>query len=357
MSLIAEVVIPQMFTAFAQDLGYSQYNGLHHKQYYCKNCGQSFSAAWGIKPGCFWRSEYGNVFRCPRCGVEHSKHVVIASNEEELPDKVRLTVKEYQDVVTLEVNCKTVYFTGVLLPRTGRYKEVFRFDTKKQSVLFYRNSNEVDREAVEIGSPFDISLFEKSILWYFQPISLAVKNHKKELNRILRVLRETVHRKMEKHQKHKISSMFVNPGTEHGTFLLPLLNIAYRVSCPDAPNLPSIYRESKEVIVRFWDSKIFSQEDFETLKTNMAEVIKLNRKRGNNFVSSMIQVFKLPDTPFIRKAIHEEPFNVMILSRAFQLCRNYDNACRMYKGLLNILTVRQGINNNILWFLQEMKPL
>ncbi|GAB4272086.1 PcfJ domain-containing protein [Thermincola ferriacetica] len=348
MPLIAEVIIPQMFTAYAEDLGYLD-NGLHHFQYFCKECDQIFASAWGKIPGTLAYYERGNFFYCPYCGKKHDKNVVCIKQKDPAPDKIRLAVKEYKDVVTFEIFSKTVEFKDYLKLYKGSYKEIFRFDISRQTVLFFKADNESEREAFEIGNPVDVSIFEKSILQSFQPYSLANSYQKKELNRILKVLRETVHRKLEKRLGHKIASMYVSPGQYHGTFLLPILNIAYRVLCPDAPNLPSIYRETRRNIMSFWKMKMISDHSY------MDDVIAMRRKKS--FVPAMVAANLLPDTPFVRRVISENPFDVVLLTKAFKLCSNYDYAIRLFEGLRKLGDVSSPPNKNLIKFLHVMKVL
>ena len=75
MTIIAELKIPQMFTAYAEDMDYLD-NGLHHYQYFCKECDQAFASAWGKPPWAFAYCERGSYFSCPHCGIKHQKNVV-----------------------------------------------------------------------------------------------------------------------------------------------------------------------------------------------------------------------------------------------------------------------------------------
>lgn len=348
--LIAEVIIPQMFSAYAEDLGYLE-NGLHHFQYFCEQCDQAFTAGWGQKPGMlYWPKERGDYVHCPNCGTVHNKNIVY-NHKREAPNKIRLCVKVYEKLVTFEVYTDTVEFRGLLRVFSGKRKEVFRFDISKQTVLFYGNSGGVDKEAIEIGNPFKLDVLDKSILQFFQSNCLANSQQKNELNRILRVLRETVHLKLEKHLGHKISSMYVCPGQYHGALLLPIFNIACRVTCPDAPNLLSVYRENQKNINAFWKLKAFTEDvDF------MDEVIAMKRKTG--FIPAMILVNKLPDTPYTRRALSKNPFDVALLNLAFKLCKNYDCAVRMFEGLQKLsLNNYCTINKNVINFLRLVKAL
>lgn len=342
--LIAEVIIPQMFTAYAEDLGYLD-NGLHHIQYFCEQCDQAFTSAWGRKTGCLNWCERGNYFYCPNCNTKHEKNVVYIKRQVQAPNKIRLSVKAHENVVILDASSNTVYFSDLLRVYSSKYKESFRFDLAKQTVLFTNYHNRYEIESLEIGNLFKLDVFNKSILRFFQPASLANSGQKSELNRLLKVLRENVHGKLEKHLGHRIPSMFVSPGRHHGTFLLPILNIAYRVQLPDAPNLATIYRERIDTIQRFWQGKMINDCSF------MDEVIKCK----TDFVTALVKVKSLPDRPVVRKILSETPFEINLLTEAFALCQNYDYAIRLYSGFRNLSSER-CVNEDLLKFLRNMLP-
>lgn len=363
MSLIAEVIIPQMFTAYAEDKGYInvqgcscgygvQYSGLHHYQYFCEECDQVFSSAWGRVQGSLNYAERGSYFHCPHCGKTHRENVVYVKQKEITPNKVRLVVKAFDSVVTFEVYSNTVEFQDYLRLVGGTYKEIFRFDIAKQTVLFTVYDNGVKKETVEIGNPYKLELFSRSILRFFLPNSLANAQQKSELNRILKVLRETVHRKLEKRLGYKIPSMFVSPGQYHGTFLLPLLNISYRVACPDAPNLSTVYRSAPVNIKSYWKAKMLEG----CTSDSMDDVMKLTRKK-KSFVSAMATVHSLPDKPLVKKALGEDPFGVNLLRKAFDVCSNYDNAIKLYRAL-NKLWAHGPVSDEWLYkFLKNLIPI
>lgn len=343
--LAAEVIIPQMFTAYAEDLGYLN-TGLHHYQYFCKKCDQNFSSAWGRKTGYIRWYERGDYFHCPHCGTEHRDNTVCVKRKVEAPNKVRLRVKVYQNLVVFEVVSETLQFRDFLRIYKGKYKENFRFDIAKQTVLFNRHSTGDEVEAFEIGNPYNFDFITKSILRFFTSSSLANLEQKKELNRILKVLREAVHNKLEKHLGYKVSSMYTASGQYHGTFLVPILNMAYRVLFPDAPNLPSLYREDRGVLYRFWKDRLLLNE-----KDSMDSVIALTRQK-TDFITSLITVNSLPNKPFIRKILGSYPFEVGLLKTAFNFCKNYDYAVRLYKGFKKL--GQNDIDEDFLEFLKIM---
>jgi hypothetical protein len=354
--LVAEVNIPRMFTAYAEDLGYpDRSTSLHHYQYYCKECNQVFAAAWGRIPGALWHYERGNYFNCPYCATRHEKNVVCIKRNVPAPVRIRLSVKVYQSVVILEVAASTVFFEDNMRVCSGKCKEIFRFDIARQTVKFHRSVEKqgfkIDEEK-EIGNPFKLDVFEESILGFFQSSSLANSAQRTKLNELLKILRESVHSKLEKHLGHKAPSMYVSPGQFYGTFLLPIFNIAYRVMFPDAPNLPVEYREPPNIITRSWEAKMISDHGF------MADVIALTRRK-KDFITALAEVNSIPDKPVVRRILGEDPFEVSRLAEAFALCQNYDNAIRLFTGFkkLEIDRYAKAWNTDLLQFLRDMLPL
>lgn len=363
MTIIAEVNIPKMFSAYAEDLDYLQ-NGRHHYQYYCKPCNQVFASAWGKIPGSLQQFELGNFFNCPNCGKRHHKHVVYVARGEARPDKMRLTVKSYKSVVTFEIRSKALVFRDYLDIIERDIKEVFRFDIANQTVTFSAYINGKNTTTMEIGDPLKLDIFTHTITRYFKSNSYsnhpytesyekAKINHKPELNKLLKILRETVHRKLERHLGHKISSMYVSPGQHYGLFLLPIFNIAYRVACPDAPNLPPVYRDDTRSVFDFWyNTKMLDNHDY------MNEVMIHTRKK-KPFVTALIEVHSLPDKPFVRRVLTEDPFIINILTTSFNLCENYDNATKMFHALYYLThpTKHYQIHESFFRFLKIMKRI
>ena len=347
--LKAELVIPQMFSAYAESIEYLS-NGLHHYQYFCEECKLIFSVAWGKIPGSMSWYELGKYITCPNCGMHHEKYVAYIKRNELVPYKLRLAVKEYKEFVALEVTGDASYFSDYLHFKARKYKETFRFNVFTQTVTF----TSTDGETMELGSPFKLDLLDgkKSILRFFKLNCLANAEHKSELNNILKVLRETVQNKLDKRIGHKVPSMFINCGSYCGIFLLPILNIAYRVACPDAPNLPAVYREDKARIETFWRDRMIN--DFDYFNSVMEQT-----RNKKDFVTALINAQELPNKPAVRRILTDDPFRVKLLAEAFPLCKNYDCAINLYQALLDFPKDYSStyLNEELFQFLHKMRPL
>jgi len=348
MQKTAEVVIPQMFTAYAEDLGYLE-NGLHHFQYYCESCGQAFTSAWGKAPGAT-HYEKGRHFHCPYCGMRHADNAIAIGRNVQAPNKIRLSVKTYKSIVILEINSSIVQFRDLLRVYGGKYKERFRFNLAKRTTTFTRYNEDCKVETLEIGNPFKLEFLSKSILKFFIPYSLIKQGERMKFNELLKTLRESVHERLEKQLGYKIPSMYVSPGSYYGMFLLPIMNMAYRVMLPDAPNLPAIYRNDQATIGFFWKARLIEDHSF------MDEAITLAKKSKKAFVTALAEVRSLPDKPAIRKILNGDPFDVVLLKKAFELCQNYDYAVRMFARLKELGNGYQ-LKTEQFKFLEKMRSL
>lgn len=335
-----------MFTAYAEHIGWVQ-NQLNHTQYFCEECDQAFASAWGLSPGMngSWR---GNHFYCPHCGKQHSKHVANIKRHEECPYKVRLSLKTFKDLVILEVHYESVYFDdvfGVRGRKNGR--ETFRFDIAKQTATFSSRYGKGSGEVIDISNPFELNVFKESVLRFFTADSLAINNQKSELVGLLKELREAVQRRMEK--RYKVKSLFVSSGTLRGMFLVPLQNIAFRVTFPDAPNLPAVYRDRIADINTLWEKHRISNYSF------MQDARELARK-GTDFITAVITATSLPNTAVVRREIRQNFFECGRLVASFDLVKNYDYALRFHAGIKPLLDAAQGTfyNRDLFEFLGDM---
>lgn len=323
-----------MFTAYAEHIGWVQ-NGLNHTQYFCEECDQSFASAWGITPGMGggWR---GNRFHCTHCGKEHSKHVANLKRHEECPYKVRLSLKTFKDLVILDVFYESVYFDDVFGIRAKKNnRETFRFDIAKQIATFSTHCDKSPDDDTDMGNPFDLDIFNQSILRFFTSDSLALTNQKAELIGLLKLLRENVQSRMEKRLGHKVRPLHVSSGTLRGMFLVPIQNIAFRVTFPDAKNLPAVYRERIADIHNMWAKHMIIKYSF------IQKVMELARK-GTDFITAICSSLELPNTTAVRREISQNFFECGRLDTSFEILNNYDYAIRFRAAIKPLLDKGEG---------------
>lgn len=342
--IISEVVIPQMFTAYAEHIGRVS-NYLNHMQYFCEECGQAFASAWGTSPGNFGGYERGSFFHCTHCGKIHHKHVAYVRRHEDCPTKVRLSLKTFKDVVVFEVYYEAFYFDDVFGVRAKKGgKETFRFNIAKQTATFSCHYGKGAGEQQDLGNPFKLEILEESILRFFTANSLALTNQKKELVAFAKELREAIRIKMEKQLGHKIKPLYVSSGTLRGMFLVPLQNMAFRVTFPDAHNLPAVYRDRREDINKMLERHMLLTIDF-FMTAKIDEAIKKARK-GTDFITAVISTLDLPNTNVVRREIGKNLFECGRLLASFKFCKNYDYAIRFHSGLKTIVDNYKGTFSN-----------
>ncbi len=330
--IIANVNIPKMFSVYANSLGRND-AGYHCMQYFCQNCEQMFTVAWGRVPGAMAWAERGSYFGCPNCGKEYNyqRDAGYGKSNEHLPVKVTLTVKEYTNIVDLEVRYEAHIFREQFNMVYVKRMELFRFDVAKQTATFSRIYHDGGRRNVEttfeFGSPLEFQLFDESILRFFLPDCIANKEKSSDLSELLKILREAVKSRLEKRLGHKIESMYVSKGQLHGTFLLPLYNIGFRLIFPDTSNLPEIYRDEKRAIEnKLADYMIGQSAAF------MEKAIEEARS-GTVAATAIIRAVGLPNKDAVRRELRENLFLYGWLSSTFQTIENYDLAMRFFRAV------------------------
>jgi len=350
MKIIAELNIPQMFTAHASSMNNGSRDEFVRRQYICHECGHAFASAWPIKSNMGYQYTDGKYFCCPKCGYRHSDHVAYVDECYVSPDVVRLAVKELRDTVILEVSSKCVGFRGYLDPAYRPQKEVYRFDVVKQTadVSFYNKGSKI--KTVDLVNPFGFEELADSILQFFVPGSLANKKNKSGLIEILKALRKAVKAKLENRLGYKITGMYVSPGQEHGTFLLPIFNLAFRTCFPEAPNLPDAYRDDTND--SFWEGKLINEDFWRDIYA----------RRKEPYMPEIIKMTGLPDKPAVRHILTTNSFDAVILARGLSLCDNYDYGLQMYKALVPLLQKTKGhagykLTDELTAFLQVVKQL
>lgn len=305
--LIAQVDIPQMFTSYA---ALSEERAFGDYLFQCV-CGQEFRLP-ARKSMCAPMHAF-----CPYCrkfinyGSSGDDNVWVADTEP-VPSTMHLRLNTYKDSVQLIVHGRSL----APLPRGANrywrsvaYREAFRFDIKARKTLWTQLIGRKKTEC-ELGDPGElIPLVRKSMLRFLYTRS-CIADYKSEVTVLLRHLRDVVHKKIEQRVRHKVSSFFCSSGSYAGWLLLPIGNVAYRMLCKDAPNLPSFWK-------RLGSNHNSELDGFRAvLKDFDADVIR----RAKDTVSGLIAAGGLPDVRSVRHALTEDPFclrRLVFLHRLF----------------------------------------
>lgn len=341
MNKLAQLVINKICTAVAIDRGYVEH--LHRYQYYCTYCEQVFFSDWGCLEGFNSWCEKGAYFYCTNCGRLHKRENVIqVSNNEMVPITMALSVDSYKDKVKLIVRGLGLYFLDSTGIREPEYKEVFTFDIKSGKVTFdsgkRRPPSAFKGYFLTLGNPFNLTFLDSESVLFHLATRPVLKDYKSKISEVMKILREDIHSKMEKKHKHKIKSMYVSQG-EYGSMILPIFNIAFRMSYPDIENLPAAFRSYRKIE--------------EHLKAYKIDSTQLSDQKFEK-ISDLIKLLSIPDTPFVRNKIQENILNINPLKKAFLLSDNYDNALRIFE----LLNQYEGYQlKTILPFMKEMKSI
>lgn len=335
---LIRIETPRPFTAIREIRADSCYRTDGVCLQYCAECGQVFSAVFGYAPGCGWSKWRGDMFFCPDCGRLHSSNYLSATRykgqkSQWLPFNLTITLKEFKSHFSLRVTANCVKFTAD--GEDVEYKiirESLIFDVKQQKVVF-KSSNGVAE--LELGNPYSATLFlNTSLLRYIIPESTVWQAQKKEANLLLKYLRDGITKKMKAIHGIDLKAMSIPAGKRYGLFLLPIVNIAWRIACPDAGNLPLYeivegsypsYKELLEIHRLRCGAPPARAIDF---------LIALTRK-GLSYPQAVAKAYKMPDTKSVRKLLAKSDiFEAGRIKTGFSLMKNYKYQILAAKFLL-----------------------
>lgn len=194
----------------------------------------------------------------------------------------------------------------------------------------YLNGHRYRLKKLDFGNPFDDTLYTLSQLTEIHFQSMAFRNLqqgkgvqtdwelKQKVTGLLRDLREGIQRKWKKIHGYNLGSLFVPAGTTYGALLFPLMNIAWRLSYPDAKNLPREFSGTYITIRGFKTSHMLEEKDVEVY-TDFAAV-----RAAKGSIPAVIAGFGLPDTPLIRRTLQQDIFAASELRHVFRIVDNQD---------------------------------
>lgn len=327
--------------------------------YHCMKCDTEFTIEHPYRKSGFYGSSIcdDSYFTCPLCGAHFLSTANfsevymfwparMARTSECIPREMTLIVKEIQEGFILEAREKVTRMTA----GNGFYhenrSEVFRFDVKRRRTTYtisYANNRRTYKPVqFELGAPFDLRIYEVTALQALNSDNLAFKERneytnstrphasvRSEVTTVLRVLRDGIRRKWKKLHGYDIGSLFVSCGMSQGVLLIPLLNLAYRLICPDVKNLPRELREGAYEADHFAKNHAITEDD----KKKYADFGAFRRAR--NTTEAIIKLFKLPDLPSVRRVLVDDIFNAVMLKKAYELMHDENHARRLYQFATN----------------------
>lgn len=338
MKVLVSVSIPRMFSAYGYVANtYTKRDAsFRATQYYCLACMTSFSTTWSYK-GNMQGFGDSSAF-CPQCGTKHvdrsNRYVIRYLGENETaPISMELAVVECKDFVSLKIAARTMRFTELWNVTDAKIEEEFRFNVTSRKTIFKRKVDRRLTDEFELGNPFDRHIFDVSIL-YFLTSDSAANEEREALSKLLKTLRETLCMRLETRCKHKLKSMYVSCGSEHGRLLFPLFNMAFRMVFLDAPNLPAPYREGRREVEYFWNvhDVDYDNDEFKGLDYF---------RKQKNYVSALIELYQLPDVRSVRKILQQDFFAFKILQTAKTFTNNIDYLVDSYALLMRLRAFAQ----------------
>ena len=338
MNLI-RIETPKMFTAIRETLsnGKSWYSYDKSCMQYCVECGQVFLARFGFISGMGWQKWRGETFYCPDCGKMHNLNYLTIRNDRTdreydwLPYSMTLRLDEFKNHLVLSVQAECIKFSedGTEVS-CNKLKETFRFDVKNQTVTYQRGM----AESIEVGNPYTSpELLRNSLLRFVNPESTMWQKQKGEVAELLKELRTSLSTKIKEQKGINLSSFFVQSGRRYGLLLLPIVNIAFRLACPDAANLELTegrgdFETLNALLTKSRNMPCADSED------RLNSVMVLTRK-GLSTPQAIARAYGLPDTKGVRKLLTKA--NVLLIGKAksaFDMIGDYKYSLYVAKSML-----------------------
>ena len=318
--VIAEVNIEKVFRSYVCCT--AQWYDRQEEITYCTACGHEFKSLWKRTSYMGYGSFDGKVRYCPKCGEsinEYENETCNVERYESAPLDMRIRLEEFQHHLTITIAGTEIRDDSDI--KSGeywheqQYRETFRFDIKKRQTFFRQKG----REAVELGNPLITEVFNTSILRYLFAHK-TITPYREEINKLLKILRDRVVRKLAESVGHPVSSMYVSPGSKYGSMLLPLFNIAYRIVGIDMPNLTEAWRTG---ITDYRRSAIT------LLPADEYDIPKM--RKAPDSITALLQMAKLPDARKIRHVVHDRPMDFMLIGKLHKIFKDQNNLLAAYE--------------------------
>ena len=290
---------------------------------YCTECGQVFIARYDfIRKGLssYWR---GDFTKCPYCGTEsidsiyetyrntYKNNVGQAEKTGKyVPESMEINLYEYKEHIKLSVKAKCIAFIADHPERVTKstIRETYNFNIKTQKTLFNQTGGEKTIENIDIANPIDTTILQHSVLRFLKKNSYAWQRQKTEIIRLLRKLRNGIHKKTKTIKGYDLKATAIPGNNQNGLLLDPIRNLAWRLAVTDGPNLKELY-----------NSATYDTEKPEAIKHPMLQNISMkemdailnNCRNGKSYPQSVLAAFRQPDTKSRRRLIANSPIYIL----------------------------------------------
>lgn len=359
MKTLMNLPIPALYRAYAR-MTYSGRCGTYKNgrpanesgvddRYYCLSCGANFKVEHRPVPMTYGYDDTDVI--CLVCGRLHSRRPPVSDiaildpsdNGDAAPVSLYLSLTEARDAVTLRVWSMALQMDRDRETRIYPQTELFRFDIRhRQTTYTLRCTHNRSRERqVELGGLDDMGILSHSMLCHVRSGNLAFsqgrysdnpemlflgKQRRKNVYILLKKLRDAVQRKWKQFYGYPLSSTFVSYGSRWGMLVFPILNIAWRIQYPDAPNLPKQLNEHPYTAEYYFKSRMFTKDLIQTYREN-------GGSRTMSSAQTVIRALGLPDYPFVRRILTRDLLAGPELQQVFRITRTPDYARRLLLAL------------------------
>lgn len=273
-------------------------------------CGHSFANLWPMESNGFGivPCRESDEFYCPSCGerINAKGFTAEVGYSATVPLSLDLSIIDRsRDKLDVQFEYDTVYADGDTGMIYKGYKshviDVVRFDFKQRKtfiILKKRSRSDVVEESTV--SPTRLSNSPLSLEWFVATPDCRLHNHREELKRFAKVLKEVFFEKLSKAVGYKVKSIRqgVQVSNNYGAFDNLLHNLVWKLQAPDAPAI-------NDSLKRDYDD--FYNRKFPNETIGMGNVLELTMK-GYSFVKALIKAHNLPDTRWVRRLLHDRPF-------------------------------------------------
>lgn len=262
---------------------------------------------------------------CPHCGqpIRVIGYIPSSDTPVSVPVSARLKLFEMKDGAMIRIHYGYVVLgdTQSEYPHEFYYRdEEYRINVRTclSTLMIRRGKN---KTVFSITNPWSDDLYKQSFLKHFCTESLA-KDFRKQLAAFLAETRKVVYRKFRAVRGYDIKGLYVSKCDSAGYLYYPLQNIAFRVNCPDSPNLNVLFSTSPDEMNRKARADLIGLDEEGQAKLDLFFSIESSNKVDR--IGDLMDCFELEDTPYNRRLLTQSMFLVGRLKRIQDFTTNPD---------------------------------
>ena len=349
--LIKKLELPNFFKSIrceiTKDPKASRYVQDKLYAHYCPNCHQVFIARFDWVNGGMSLRWKGNCYRCPTCNTtayttwDDCNHYYgdigfVEKPGMNIPTEMNLALYEFKEKIKLIINSNCILFEPEAPENVTGHKvnETIIFDIKNQKTTFNQKIDDKEQITTEIGNPLDCTFMENSMLQYIKKNSRPWQKQKKEILEINRILREKIHKKLKQVKNYKLKKfpIAIQGNSKTGLITEPIINIAWRLSITDGPNLHEVFKYSEY-------NEENNTENFSSLylpnitQKNLEDIMHLSQN-GMSYPQAVLKTFSMTDTKSTRKMLANAPTYMLSVIKTMSLAKLDEQAKKQFKDAI-----------------------